>query len=90
MPGVICVYVYNEIKFKLNGNTPKTYIQWRICIPSTLFPTVLWYLHNAHIWGYLGIEKITDKTKNKSLSILLDWYKSDSSRLRKSMSAMWS
>ena len=40
----------------------ETDIQWRICIPSTLAPTVLWYLH-AHVSGHLGIKKTTERAK---------------------------
>lgn len=38
-------------------------IQWRICIPSSLVPTVLWYLHDSHVSGHLGIKKTKEKAK---------------------------
>ena len=37
--------------------------QRRICIPSTLVSTVLWYLHDTHVSGHLGIKKPTEKAK---------------------------
>ena len=41
----------------------ETDIQWRICIPTALAPTVLWYLHDAHVSGHLGIKKTIERAK---------------------------
>ena len=41
----------------------ETDIQWRICISQTLVPTILWYLHDFHVSGHLGIKKATQKAK---------------------------
>ena len=46
-----------------NWEHSETDIQWRICIPQTLVPTILWYLHDSHVSGHLGIQKTTQKAK---------------------------
>ncbi|MCG7878553.1 MAG: hypothetical protein N0C90_19810, partial [Candidatus Thiodiazotropha endolucinida] len=38
-------------------------IKWRICIPSSLLPTVLWYIHDAHVSGHLGVKKTMSRAK---------------------------
>lgn len=31
--------------------------RWKICIPTSRANTVLWYVHDAHVPGHLGIRK---------------------------------
>ena len=56
------LYVHNGL-LCIKWEHSETDIQWRICIPSSFAPTVLWYLHDAHVSGHLGIKKTTEKAK---------------------------
>ena len=38
-------------------------VKWRICIPSSLLPSVLWYIHDAHVSGHLGVKKTMSRAK---------------------------
>ena len=38
-------------------------VKWRICIPTVLLSSVLWYIHDTHISGHLGIKKKLKRAK---------------------------
>ena len=57
--GVLCIY-WEEYK-----NGPR----WRICAPDALKGTVLWFLHDAHTAGHMGVKK----TWKKAISCPFYW-----------------
>ena len=38
-------------------------VRWRVCIPQNVIPFVMWYIHDAHVSGHLGIRKSHDRAK---------------------------
>ena len=37
--------------------------RWKICISTSFADTVLWYVHDAHVSGHLGIRKTKERVK---------------------------
>ena len=38
-------------------------VKWRICIPTLLLSSVMWYIHDAHVSGHLGIKRTLSRAK---------------------------
>lgn len=38
-------------------------IRWRVCVPKGVVPSIMWYIHDAHVSGHMGIKKSYEKAK---------------------------